>query len=136
MKGQLVKYELETCPFCGCDAAVAETEDGYIVLCFDAMCPVRPSTIPFEDKDAAIEAWNDKTPFYQPETGLRLCPFCGHKPKAMTNRNPVEVGCFNPSCMVIAMVKVPYGANAEGMHTERDLDGAVESARARWDTRE
>ena len=51
--------ELKPCPFCGGEARLYQSYDGFwVVQCIGCAC----GTLFFKDKEFAIERWNRRTP--------------------------------------------------------------------------
>ena len=50
--------KLKSCPFCGGEAEVFESDAWYIVGCYNISCPIMPHTWMSETVEEAIECWN------------------------------------------------------------------------------
>lgn len=56
-----IRVDAKTCPWCGSEAEVYQTEGRWVVRCTSVGgCPVIPYSWTFETKEKAIEAWNTR----------------------------------------------------------------------------
>ena len=133
--------DLLSCPYCGGDAVQGQTDEGIVVCCQEAACPLRPATVPCDTAAEAVSAWNAtpgssrQRPEAKAAPGVRECPFCGSAPNVSTAGGEASVECGNPGCHVASEIAVRYGANADGRYTYPDRDLALRMAVERWNTR-